>query len=849
MPYTATGAMTPSTVMFTTVGTLTGLCMGNNTITITDASGCTTTMTVTIGGPSAIAFTTSTSAASSSCDGSITVNATGGTGALAYSNDNGASYQASNIFTSLCSGTYSICVMDANGCVQCQSVTVFPSCAMVSTAGGVVNATCNGVCNGSVVVASTMGTPPYMITLGASTTTYMGATTINGLCAGTYTAMTTDAAGCNSPVTFTITEPTPVTLSLTPIDESFSGACDGEINASPSGGTAPYIYSINGGAYGGASGFTGLCAGSHYVCVKDANNCTTCLTTIVGTASCTFVSTAYVISPPSCHGDCNGTVGVAASGGTPPYTATAGSSTITFTGSGTLTGLCAGVITVNFTDAVGCTSSYTVTMTEPAAISVNPNFTPESAPGACDGTITFGTTGGVSPYTFTIDGSPATGTTGGICGGNHIVCVTDANGCTACDTVFVTTSGCTATTNITTTNVDCFGDCNGTMVIITTGGTMPYMLTTSSGATITYTSVGTLGGLCAGTYTGTVTDASGCTYPVTFTITSPPALTISGTTTPATSGCNGSISISAGGGTPGYTYSIDGGVTFSVSSTFTSVCSGSYTICVQDANGCVQCTTVTVGVSGCTMVTTAIPTTVSCFGTCDATVNFLATGGTPPYTTTIGSLTSTYTSSTLFTGFCAGTYVSNTVDATGCTYIFTFIVSGPSDIVTTATGTNPSTFSSCDGAISATTSGGTPSYLYSWYDCSTGLTIPGNTANQTGLCAGQYAYIVTDANGCTDSITCITLTNPSDITEKGNTHLFNIYPNPTNGLLTVSIQQNSEVQDLVITDVLGQVIAASDIKNKITFDLNAMGLNNGIYFVTITGKNKAKHTQKIVLSR
>ncbi|HYG51002.1 MAG TPA: hypothetical protein VD905_08860, partial [Flavobacteriales bacterium] len=147
-PYTASGSFTASPVSFSSAGTLTGFCMGTFPIVITDAVGCTTTMTVTIGGPSALSFSTSTSPSSPACDGSITVTASGGTGTLTYSNDGGLSYQSSNVFSGLCTGTYNVCVMDANGCTTCSNVTVSSSCTFISTVGGVTGATCNGVCNG-----------------------------------------------------------------------------------------------------------------------------------------------------------------------------------------------------------------------------------------------------------------------------------------------------------------------------------------------------------------------------------------------------------------------------------------------------------------------------------------------------------------------------------------------------------------------------------------------------------------------------------------------------------------------------------------------------------------------------
>lgn len=55
------------------------------------------------------------------------------------------------------------------------------------------------------------------------------------------------------------------------VNESVEGECDGEITVTASGGTGPYTYSIDGGAFGGSANFTGLCSGDHYVTVKDSS--------------------------------------------------------------------------------------------------------------------------------------------------------------------------------------------------------------------------------------------------------------------------------------------------------------------------------------------------------------------------------------------------------------------------------------------------------------------------------------------------------------------------------------------------------------------------------------------------
>src|SRR6185312_15971885 len=98
---------------------------------------------------------------------------------------------------------------------------------------------------------------------------------------------------------------------------------------------------------------------------------------------------------------------------------------------------------------------------------------------------------------------------------------------------------------------------------------------------------------CAGSYMITVTDANGCIHDTTVTITSPPAITITKSSTNAfCNQANGSASITAGGGTAPYTYLWSTGA---VTTSITNVFPGSYCVTVTDANKCTDSVCVTVG--------------------------------------------------------------------------------------------------------------------------------------------------------------------------------------------------------------------------------------------------------------
>jgi hypothetical protein len=278
----------------------TGLTTGSYNYTATDANGCIATTSATITNPSAITYT-SVTATDISCNGSnggthdngtATVNsATGGTGTLSYSWSNGST---SNPATSLTVGTYSVTITDANGCTNSTgaatvgqpavlAVTATPSSPSCNTANG-GNHSDGGI---STSVSGGTGSDSYAWTGGAS-----GANP-TGLAIGTYSVMVTDANGCTTTSSATVTQPSAVTLawsgSSPQYDGSLTGACgshyfvlygyDASISATSSGGTGTLTYHWSGGTTNTTGTLTvpatGTAPGSYTVYVADANSCTT----------------------------------------------------------------------------------------------------------------------------------------------------------------------------------------------------------------------------------------------------------------------------------------------------------------------------------------------------------------------------------------------------------------------------------------------------------------------------------------------------------------------------------------------------------------------------------------------
>ena len=362
--------------------------------------------------------------------GSITVNVYGANGTCQYSKDGGITYQSSNVFTGLGSGTYAIVVKDANNCVTtAQTVTITQPASLPSFTYTSTNALCNGANTGSITVTATggTGTKQYSQNGGVS---YQTSNVFNGLFAGSYQIIVKDANNCVAPAqTVFITEPASLpsfTYTSTNII-TCNGANTGIITATAAGGTLPYQYSINGGnSYQSSNIFNSLYAGTYQIAVKDTNGCVTPsqgVTIIQPTAIAPVLSHSNV----GCLGGINGSATVSATGGTgtltynwQPYGGT----------DSTATNLSAGTYTVTITDNNSCSETATVTITQPSvALSIDYSYIINTSCGTSLGSISVFPSGGTLNYNYLWSNGDTTNFNQNLPVGNYSVVVTDANGC------------------------------------------------------------------------------------------------------------------------------------------------------------------------------------------------------------------------------------------------------------------------------------------------------------------------------------------------------------------------------------------------------------------------------------
>lgn len=271
------------------------------------------------------------------------------------------------------------------------------------------------------------------------------------------------------------------------------------------GGTAPYTYTFSGGAQSNTTGtFTGLQGGTYTVTATDANNCSGTTTATVTTTAPTINSTVGNNTANTLCVGGNGAFSISAGGGSSPYTyAITGSSNST----GNFSNLAAGTYTVTITDANSCPGTATVTVANnPPTLTVTSSTTPDTLCNGNSGGFALSTTGGSGPYNYAFGGSTnTTGSFGNLAGGSYTVSVTDANGCTATQSVTVATQTATVTLTTSSTNAASASSPTGSATATPAGGSAPYTYTWSNAQT-TQTATNVL----PGTYTVTAVDANGC---------------------------------------------------------------------------------------------------------------------------------------------------------------------------------------------------------------------------------------------------------------------------------------------------------------------------------------------------
>jgi hypothetical protein len=850
-------------VQYPLTAVLTDLNPGVYTVTAQDANGCTKIQTATIAEPAPLQVTLATQNVTcfGLANGSIQATVTGGTGAYTYQWTGNASI--TDVLANGGANTYTVTVVDANGCIVSASATITQPAALTASATS-TNPKCNGDNNGTINLLPAGGTPPY-----AYNWTSVGGFTSSdqnlvALSPDTYTGVITDANGCTFSASITITQPQPFTF----VKDSTLVTCANQTNGSISlvftGGTLPYNLTVGQSntlvTNNNAQVFSNLGSGLYTFTAVDANGCS-----VAGSVNLPEVlpltASLLVTQPISCAGAADGAVQVTAAGGNGGYTYNwnDGNGTVT---TDTRTGLNPGIINVTVTDSKGCQATATLTLQQPNPLTLALTSTNITCNGQANGSVSSTVSGGTGVYTYQWSGASAA-TTANLSGqgpGVYTLTVTDANGCTASASATLTENPILdLTTQV--NNATCNGQANGSFSYSITGGDGNYTVRVNNNVV----SASPVTGLGAGTYFVEVVDGTGlCRDTSTIVITQPAPLSVSITPTNVT--CfglnNGQLEAVVTGGTGAYQYfwsTLPNPGTALVNN----LSPAQYSLTVFDANGCSATATATI-TQPAALAATFNVTNVTCNGQNNGAISTVITGGVNPYQISWqgqGSLT--YSSSLQnISALAPGSYLFTVTDANGCTFSQTLTVTEPTPVDIQVNSVNPTCFGQANGSVSLTVSGGVPGYQIFF---NTTL-LPAGQTQVNNLGAGTYTISVVDAQGCPPFTQSVTLTQPAVLTaviNKTDVTCFGAADGSatvvatggtapytylwTGGTNTTDTQSNAGpgVYAVLVTDAQGCTVNVStqiNTPNLLTAsvtktDVTCNGLGNGAVNLTVAGGN------------
>ena len=754
-------------------------------------------------------------------------------------------------------GTYKISVTDKNNCSKIiDNIIVTQPSDSLSITGSVTNVTGFGEKDGQIDVTVSGGTKNYTYLWTTSDGSGLASDTEDqmGLGAGIYTVKVTDANGCEITKIFAITEPEEFKMidSLTNI--SCSGADDGQIDLTVTGGTKDYSFlwttSDGSGLDSLSEDQTGLAPGKYNVKVTDAEGYILEDSFDISEPNELKISSSLELDSLLCFGDSTTIKVKIMQESTPAYTfklegknynnedilvekTNISDTTYSFN-------VTAGTYKITVKDKNDCqktTIEYTIV--QPDSLSLSGNVTHVTGFGEKDGEIDITISGGSADYTYlwtTTDGSgldPDAKDQTELSAGSYTVKVTDANGCVISRT-FVVNQPEEFKLTESISNVSCNGEDDGEIDITVSGGTLDYIYlwTTSDGSGLDSASEDQ-SGLSPGNYKVKVTDANGYIIEDSFDISEPDSLKLGGSVTNVTGFgvSDGGVDITVTGGTKDYTYlwtTSDGSGLVSDSEDQTTLGAGTYTIKVTDANGCEVTATFEVTQPD-EFILSDSTANISCYGADDGSIDISVTGGTKDYSffwaTSDGDGLDVDAEDQ--TGLSPGTYKVVITDANDYKISGNYTITEPDEFKLTDSISNISCYDAKDGEIDISVAGGTKDYIFSW-STEDGSGLDSAAEDQTGLGPGKYKVKVTDANGCF-VLDSFNVTQPDPLQIQVETQKITCSGNNDDGEFNITVTGGTKDYTFLWT--------TSDGSGLDSLEEDQTGLGPGLYKIKVTDEN------------
>ncbi len=653
--------------------------------------------------------------------------------------------------TMLCD-PFMLTITDSKGCTFDTTFTFTDAPEDFSIDEVITDVDCNGNNNGSIEITINGGTDPYQTDWTGPGTFMSDDEDIFNLELGNYTVNIIDANLCTFSQTFEITEPEPLVVDFTKMDNECFGDEFGEIQLDIMGGVEDYIFD-----WSGPNGFSStdedlmnLGCGTYDLTVTDANFCVEMLS--VDILCPDSIQIDELLTDISCFGADDGSIDITVTGGILDYE-------YLWSGPGTfvstdedITGLEPGDYTVIVTDDNDCIVEETFTITEPEDLVLDAMTMTTSCIGDMDGSIDLTITGGTFPFDIVWTGPGAFTSMdediSNLDQGTYMVTVTDDNDCMETLTVTVDEPVPFNISEI-ITEASCGGQSNGSIEITFSGGTEPYDFSwTGPGA---FTSMDEdIFGLLIGTYDLTVTDANDCVFMISYEVEEVEGFTLDFDVINIDCfGQNaGAIDMTIIGGVAPFNIDWTGPNAFvSQDEDINTLEAGIYNVNVVDQDLCVQNVDVEVLQNDSIefMFDVIEP---SCQGDANGVIDVTVTGGVLDYDylwTGPGAFMETTEDISMLQG---GTYFLTLTDALGCVQIQSVELTDPMPIIVEGVVSDLDCNSDNTGAIDLTITGAVAPYDVMW-------TGPGafNSTDEdiSGLEAGIYIVNILDFNGCTQT--------------------------------------------------------------------------------------------------
>ena len=687
------------------------------------------------------------------------------------------------VFTDLQPGVYDITISDNGNCEITDSVTIdgpdFP--LQLTSYYGVVS--CYGAPTGTAYAMSIGGTPSYSYEWFDGSNYSIGiGDNIDSLLAGSYFIKVTDANGCQEVGTIQILQ------SQTPLvaqNQQFPVVCKGDnsgmIVSQATGSQGPYKYywfdssgdsiltSSTGLLKTGRDTLSGLFTGTYYLHLYDANGCSESYNIFVGEpATALSIDSVVVSNTIACYGGTDGAAQTYISGGMPNYYFAWDNGELT----SHAVNLTSGYHVVTLTDDWGCVVTDSVFVSENSEIKTTILVDNEvSCYGLSDGSVSASSFGGVPNYHyFWSNGHQDIGTTttnSGLSYGSYYLTTQDILGCNVVDSIVVEHPDPLYVEATEIDRISCYGYNDGLAYAYGWGGIEPYTFYWDS---LTGYAGDTNNMLTSGVHTVYVVDSRGCESTDTVFTHEPPVFEVniidSLTIFPYCIGVNSaSLTSLANGGTPPYWYEWDDNlVTPQTTPVATNLLAGVYTITVTDYRGCVVSDTRDIDTVTDQMTSTIYAPLmyngyhVSCYGENDGML-YVEGGGIDhtPFTYQWYGPNGFSSTNDSITNLIAGIYSVTILDSNNCIVNNSFNITTPLDLKYAITSVlrNESCEGACNGQLSIYLVGGTPPYVGTSTDQSSGTVISSTMVGDSilgDMCSGVWDVVLTDANGCNSSL-------------------------------------------------------------------------------------------------